>query len=205
LANDLQHLTPQLKGCPCCGLVQLLPAVPAAHEARCARCGTVLHRAATGPANRMAAAAALAALILYPLGVSLPVLRLEEMGHVKETSIWAGTISLLGHGQIVVGLIVFLCSIVIPLVKLAALFLLTAPTPWLRRRHQASVYHAIEWAGRWGMIDVLLVAILVAALKLGDLVEVHPGPGLVAFTCCVLLSLVATAFFNPHAIWEPTA
>lgn len=52
------------------------------------------------------------------------------------------------------------------------------------------------------MVDVLLVAVLVAMVKLGDLVEVTPGPGVAAFTAVVLLSLIASALFDPHAIWE---
>ena len=60
----------------------------------------------------------------------------------------------------------------------------------------------IEFIGRWGMVDVLLVAVLVAVVKLGDLVEVTPGPGVVVFGGVVILSLIASAMFDPHAIWE---
>ncbi len=59
----------------------------------------------------------------------------------------------------------------------------------------------MEWTGRWGMLDVLLVAILVAALKIGNVVSVTPGLGAVAFTGCVVLSLLATASFDPHQLW----
>jgi paraquat-inducible protein A len=52
------------------------------------------------------------------------------------------------------------------------------------------------------MLDVMLVAVLVAFVKLGDLVDIHPGPGVVAFTTCVVLSLLASACFDPHCIWE---
>lgn len=191
-----------LRGCLRCGMVQRVPPVPNAHEARCVRCGAVVYRAGSSDAGAYCAAVALAALVLYPLGIMLPVLRLEQLGHVHETSIWAGGISLLTHGQVLVGLVVVLCSIVIPLLKLAGLLVLTARWPALRRHHQARLYRWIELAGRWGMIDVLLVALLVAAIKLGDLVEVTPGPGLLAFTACVLLSLLASVIFDPHAIWE---
>ena len=145
---------------------------------------------------------AASALICYPLGILLPVMTLRELGHVTETSIWAGTVSLMEHGQWLVGAVVLVCSIVVPLLKLGGLFLLCARPAWLGRHHKAALYRAIEMAGRWGMIDVLLVALVVAALKLGDLVEVAPGPGTVAFGACVVLSLVASALFNPHAIWE---
>ena len=161
-----------------------------------------MRRPGGSDANRLCAAVALAALICYPLGITLPVLRLERMGHVQEASIWSGMIALIESGQMVIGVIVLVCSIVIPVVKLAGLFFLCVRTPAIRRRHQARLYRWIERAGRWGMIDVLLVALLVAAVKLGDLVRITPGPGVVAFTVCVLLSLLAAACFDPHAIWE---
>ena len=54
------------------------------------------------------------------------------------------------------------------------------------------------------MLDVLLVAVVVAWVKVGDLVEISPGPAAFAFTLVVILSLVATAIFDPHALWEET-
>jgi len=126
--------------------------------ARCARCRQVIYRPNASLANRLTAAIALAALVLYPLGILLPVMRLEQLGHFRETSIWAGTVSLLTHNQIAVGLIVLVCSIVVPVCKLAGLLVLTARWPAIRIHHQARIYRLIENAGRWGMIDVLLVA-----------------------------------------------
>lgn len=197
-------VAPDLRGCPCCGLVQRVPPIPDGHEARCTRCRTLLARPGRPIDNHWCAAVASAALLLYPLAITLPVMRLEQLGHVNETSIWAGSISLMTHGQIVIGLVVLVCSVVIPLAKLGGLLLLSARTRAIGRHHQARVYHLIEWAGRWGMIDVLLVAVIIAAVKLGDIVEVKPGPGVVAFGSVVVLSLIASACFNPHAIWEAT-
>lgn len=191
-----------LRGCPHCGLVQHVPNVEPGHEALCARCGDTVYRPDGMLSNRLCAAFALAALICYPLGVTLPVMRLEQLGHVRDASIWDGTVSLLTHGYIVIGLIVLICSVVVPILKVAGLFVLTARPAKLREHHQARVYRLIELAGRWGMVDVLLVAMVVAAVKLGDLVNVSPGPGVVAFTACVLLSVLASISFNPHAIWE---
>lgn len=151
--------------------------------------------------NSLCMATALSALILYPLGIFLPVLRLEQLGHVRAASIWDGTVGLLAKGEWLVGIVILVCSVVIPLAKLGGLFIVCLKPP-LPRRHAAAVYSGIEMAGKWGMIDVLLVALLVAALKLGDMVNVFPGPGLIAFTAVVLLSLIATAFFDPHTIWE---
>ena len=99
-----------------------------------------------------------------------------------------------------VALIVGLCSVVLPLGKLGALLVLSAGGLHLRHHHRALTYHLVEWTGRWGMLDVLLVAVLVAVLKLGDVVEVSAGPAALAFTSCVVLSLLASAFFDPLSL-----
>lgn len=189
-------------GCRRCGLAQHVGVVPAGHAAHCHRCGEKIVWATHDSRNRLCAALAVAALLLYPLGIFLPVMQLERLGHLRETSIWAGSISLMTRGHMVIGLIVLVCSVVIPVLKLLGLFMLTAERPMLQRRHQAAVFRWIEVAGRWGMIDVLLVALTVAAVKLGDLVVVTPGPGVVAFGACVVLSLLASAAFDPRAIWR---
>ena len=195
-----------LRGCPRCGLVQRVPPVAAEQVARCCRCNDVIvHGAGWASGNQLCAAIAAAALIIYPLGITLPVMRLEQFGHVSETGIWAGGVGLLTSGQVTIGLIVLVCSVVIPVLKLLGLFMLTSGWPDLRAHHQAAVYRWIEWLGRWGMVDVLLVAVTVAAVKLGDLVQVTAGPGALAFAVCVFLSLLSSAVFDPHAIWEQRA
>lgn len=63
-------------------------------------------------------------------------------------------------------------------------------------------WRIVDLSGRWGMLDVLLVAVVVAWVKLGDLVQIEAGPAALAFTTVVILSLVATALFDPHAMWD---
>ncbi len=192
-----------LRACFCCGLVQEVPPVDRESRAICVRCGTTLSVGERSRGdNGRTVAAALAALILYPLAISLPIMRLERFGHSTEASIWTGSIGLLETGEVFVGSVVLLCSIVIPLAKLLGLFTLCVRGPGLSRRQKARTYRVIEWAGRWGMLDVLLIALLVAWIKIGDLVDVSPGPGALTFTLCVLLSLLASAHFDPHALWD---
>jgi paraquat-inducible protein A len=172
-------------------------------RACCPRCGTSIQkRASLLRSNSRTAAVALAALMLYPLAVTLPMIRVERFGYQHEASILEGTATLLSSGHVFVGIIVLLCSVVLPLGKLVSMLVLSTGGLAMRREHRAWTYHVVEWTGRWGMLDVLLVAILVAALKIGDLVEVSAGPAALAFTCCVILSLVATATFDPHSIWR---
>ncbi len=189
--------------CSCCGLPQVVPAVSGKQRAVCARCGAGLVSVISRYRNNSRTAAiALAGLILYPLGVLLPIMRLEQMGHASESSILDGTATLLSKGHIAVGIVVLACSVILPVVKLVALLTLTSGDFVLRRHHRAWVYRAVEFTGRWGMLDVLAVAVLVAAVKLGESIELTPGPGATAFAAVVILSLLASASFDPHAMWE---
>ena len=154
--------------------------------------------------NAWAATAAVSALLLYPLGILLPVLEIERFGHAQASSILGGALSLLAHGELLVGAAVFVCSVILPMAKLIGLVLIASiPRRLGTQAMRARLWKTIEWIGRWGMLDVLLVALLVSMLKLGDLVEVHPGPGLIAFTAMVFLSLISSALFDPHALWDP--
>jgi len=153
--------------------------------------------------NSRTAALATAALIIYPVAVGLPMLRIEKFGHTNATGIIEGAVTLLTGGHVVIGLIVLLCSVVFPLAKLAGLLMLCSGRFLKQTRHRAFTYRLVEWTGRWGMLDVLLVAILVAALKLGDWVDVSAGPAAIAFSGVVILSLLAATSFDPHALWRP--
>jgi len=192
-----------LKACHCCGLVQELPDLPAEARAMCARCGVVVwDPARRSGSQRRTAGAALAALILYPFAITLPIMSLERFGHSSEASIWTGSVGLLAKGEIFVGAVVLLCSVALPLAKLSGLLALTLGRRRFTKKSRGRMYRWIEWTGRWGMLDVLLVAVVVAWIKIGDLVDVRPGPAALAFTLCVLLSLLASAWFDPHALWD---
>ncbi len=180
-----------------------MPRLGAGLTAYCRRCRSRIWRPGRrATSSRTTLALALAALALYPLAISAPIMTFARFGHRSETSIWSGTLSLLEHGQVFVGLVVFVCSVVLPLGKLGGLVAITLGGGRRYRRHRASTYRWIEWTGRWGMLDVLLLALLVAFVKVGDLIEVTPGPAAVTFTLVVALSLAASASFDPHALWE---
>lgn len=155
---------------------------------------------------RWAGALALGALVLYPGALALPMLRIERFGHDHETTIWGGVVSLVRDGHLWVGLLVFACSVVAPVVKLITILALSwraggaiaCVSAQTRRRAHA----AVELIGRWGMLDVMLVAVLVAAVKLGDLMSVRAGPGVALYAGMVVLSLLASWVFDPRAIRE---
>jgi paraquat-inducible protein A len=189
-----------LRACPTCGLVHRVGVLTPQEVARCVRCRAVVAHGSSWRGASRTAALCVAALVLLPLALSMPVMTLERFGHASVASIWTGTIGLLAEGHLGVGLTVLLFSVIAPPAKLAALLVLSSGR-WLRGRGRAVAYHAVEFLGRWGMLDVLLVAVLVAAVKLGDLVQVTPGPGIVVFGAVVVLSLLASMSFDPHAAW----
>jgi len=192
----------KLVACSRCGLIQTVPPRAAPLHPYCGRCGTAL--APHWWHNRRAAAAlAVSALILYVPAILLPLMRLELLGHSTEASIVQGVAALLAARHFFVALVVLLFSLVLPPLKLLALLLLSAGR--LSGAHQARLHHAVELLGRWGMLDVLVVAVLVAFVKLGDTVVIQPGAGLALFIACVLLSLLAGLCLHLPSLWEDEA
>lgn len=191
-----------LVACDRCGQIQVAPAGSAPLHPYCIRCETSL--APRWWHNRQAAAAlALSALTLYVPSILLPLMRLETLGHKSEASILQGVSSLLADRHYFVGGVVFLFSLVLPPLKLLALLVLSAG--WLRGAHQARLHHWVELLGRWGMLDVLVVAVLVAFVKLGDTVQIQPGAGLGLFAACVLCSLLSSLCLHLPSLWEDEA
>jgi paraquat-inducible protein A len=151
------------------------------------------------------AAFSLAALMLYGPANVYPILQMDLYGARSENTILEGVVSLFQHEQPLVAVIVFLASIVIPLLKLLGLLYLvtsTARRSTRRRVARTWIYRGIEVIGPWAMLDVFLLAILVGLVKLGDLATVVPGRGLFAFTAVVVLTILASRSFDPAQIWE---
>ena len=190
-----------VQACPRCGLIQSCPVVPAGHVARCPRCHARISKRQGHPLWCLSLAGS--AMLLYPFAIFLPILHIEKFGHQHSASIWSGCSQLLGHGHWFTGFIVLFCSVILPIAKLLGLLIINSPG-FLQQHHRASTYHLIELSGRWGMLDVMLVAILVASVKLGDSVSIDAGLGLTVFCICVIFSLAASACFNPHSIWSAT-
>jgi paraquat-inducible protein A len=119
--------------------------------------------------------------------------------------VWDGVVSLAQHDQWLVAFIVFMASLFIPVLKLLGLLYLVLST-WLgfggRMRERTRIYRFIDVIGPWSMLDVFLLAVLVALVKLGSIATVMPGPGLVAFSLVVVLNMLATQSFDPKMIWQ---
>jgi paraquat-inducible protein A len=191
--------------CETCGQVQRLEPLPQGSAAECVRCGSFLAARTSTRGLEVTAALSLAALILYVPANVYPIMKMYLYGGYSESTVWDGVVMLARTDQWFVALIVFLASMVIPLVKLAALFALVVTTrvAWGgHRRGRARLYKLIDAIGPWAMLDVFLLAILVALVKLSSWAKILPGPGLLAFTAMVVLTMFASAAFNPKLLWR---
>jgi paraquat-inducible protein A len=198
-----QHTTATI-ACKTCGLVHAFEPLRPGTVAECRRCGSWIAKR-TPDSLHMTAAFTLAALILYVPANIFPILRLNMYGATSENTVWQGCVRLFTDGDYVVAVIVFLASMLIPFLKLVGLFFLVVSTKLHFSRWKLPrtwVYRIIEAIGRWAMLDVFVMAVLVSLVKLQRLATVIPGKGLVAFAAVVVFTVFASASFDPQLIWE---
>jgi paraquat-inducible protein A len=191
--------------CDTCGLVQAVEPLAPGMVAECTRCGSFLAARRSAGSLHVTAALSLAALVLYVPANVYPIMKMYLHGAYSESTVWDGIKILMDHHEWAVAIIVFLASMVIPLVKLAGLFSLvvTSRMGWGRRlRGRTHLYKFIDAIGPWAMLDVFLLAVLVALVKLQGWAEILPGTGLFAFTAMVVLTMLASAAFDPKLIWQ---
>jgi len=149
------------------------------------------------------AALSFAALVLYVPANIYPILRMQFYGAYSESTVWDGCARLFQDGMWFIAIIVFLASILIPLFKLLGLFFLVTTARSNRwQRERTRIYQFIDVIGPWAMLDVFLLAILVAVVKLEQLATVLPGPGIVAFASVVILTILASQSFDTRLIWD---
>jgi paraquat-inducible protein A len=151
------------------------------------------------------AALCLAALLLYLPANVLPIMRMTLYGATTENTVWQGCVRLYRSGDVPVAAVVFLASMLVPLLKLLGLMMLVATTGlrsgrW--RRLRSRVFRGIETIGRWAMLDVFVLAVLVSLMKLRALATVVPARGALPFTAVVVLTVLASASFEPQLIWS---
>jgi paraquat-inducible protein A len=192
-----------LIGCHTCNQLLRLPSEEAEHG-HCPRCGAHLHRRKPDSLAR-AWALMIAAVILYVPANLYPVMTVIYLGQGEPSTIMGGVIMLLHEGMVPVALLVFFASVMVPVLKIAGLtFLLVSVqkrSTW-RPRQRTVLYRVIEGVGRWSMVDVFMIAILTALVKLGALASIEPGHGAVAFSGVVILTMVAAMSFDPKLIWD---
>lgn len=194
----------QLIGCKTCGLLQRLPDQG---KAACQRCGELLQRRLPHSVQRTWALL-LAACVLYIPANLYPIMYSTRLGHTQPKTIIGGVVDMINVGSWPIALVIFVASIIVPVGKILALSWLclrVGQSSEISHRSRARLYRITEFIGRWSMVDVFVVAILVALIRAGNLLSINPGPAALAFAAVVILTMLAAISFDPRLIWDKPA
>ncbi|MGF6440822.1 paraquat-inducible protein A [Paraburkholderia youngii] len=191
-----------LASCQLCGLLSK-PLAPD-HPGTCPRCGSVLHLRKPDSLARTWAFL-LAAMVLYIPAVLLPVMMTSTLFGAQSDTILSGVVFLWSSGSRLLAVIVFIASILVPVLKILSLVFLAwttqARSPLIPGR-RTRIYRLIEFVGRWSMLDIYVISILVAFVQFGEIATIDAGPGAIAFGAVVVLTMFAALSFDPRLIWD---
>ena len=170
----------------------------------CPRCGAVLHVRIPYSIQRTWALLITAMLLYIPANI-LPIMRVEQLGSQSVNTILGGVALLWEHGSYPIATVIFVASVIVPLSKLMALSWLCFS---INKNHQTHhrertvLYRLTEFVGRWSMVDVFVVAVLVALIQLGNIMSIQPGAAALAFAGVVIVTMLAAMSFDPRLIWD---
>ncbi|AYN14253.1 paraquat-inducible protein A [Pseudomonas monteilii] len=185
---------------------QLNRQAPDSTSQTCTRCGAIVHARRPNSIVRTWALL-IAASILYIPANMLPIMTVSTLGQGSPDTIMSGVITLLKHGMVPIAAVVFIASILVPTFKLVGIGLLLYSVQRrqpLSARQRILMYRFIEFIGRWSMLDIFVIAILVAVVNFGRIASVEANLGAVAFATVVILTMLAALTFDPRLIWDNT-
>mgnify|MGYP001809870647 CR=1 FL=1 len=175
-----------------------------ATTSHCPRCGAPLHVRKPDSLNRTTALL-VAAMILYLPANLLPMMETRSLvAHTNDT-ILSGVVYFWNTGSIGLAVLIFSFSILIPILKMGALSMLVLSVRRGRsrsRRQRMRLFRLVEFVGRWSMLDVFVVALMVGLVRFGGLAMIKAGPAAAAFGTVVVLTMLAAFSFDPRLIWD---
>lgn len=193
-----------LLSCHSCSMLVRRPMTAGPWRIRCPRCGARLHARKPDSISRTWALI-IAALIFYIPANLLPVTVTTYLGSTHADTIMSGVIYFMQTGSWGIALIIFVASIVVPIAKLIILIGLLLSVQhrsnW-RPRERSRLYRITEVVGRWSMLDVFVVTVLVALVRLGYLTTVEAGAGVIYFAAVVVITMLAAMTFDPRLMWD---
>jgi paraquat-inducible protein A len=174
------------------------------YEEHCPRCQAHMHMRAINSLSRTWALLITAAILYIPANI-MPIMTVTYFGAGQPDTIMSGVITLLQLGSYPVAAVIFIASILVPVLKMVALLilLLSVQLKWtLDDRQRTRMYRAVELVGRWSMLDIFVIALLVALVSFGSIAQIISGPGATAFGSVVVLTMLAATTFDARLIWD---
>lgn len=187
--------------CHDCDLLNRLPEGGTA-TLLCPRCGAVLQRHKPNSVDR-GLALTLAALVLFVMALSFPFLAMKSGGFVQETKLLSGIVELWRQELYGLATLVVLTCVLVPLGQITGLLYLLAPLKWeLAAPRAIRVFRLLRHVAPWGMLEIFMLGILVALVKLGKMATIVPGISVFAFGLLVLVMAAAINALDPQLLWE---
>lgn len=187
--------------CSLCGFVMHLGNEA---EGYCFRCNEKVTFRQPNSLIRSLAFLIAATAMFIPANI-LPVMTMQMIGEGEPATIMDGVIVLFHYGSPGIAIIVFVASILVPLLKLTGMAILIAAVhfKWSTNIHEKMLlYRIVEWIGRWSMLDIFVITVLVALVDLGRLASIMPGTGATCFSMLVILTMFSARFFDTRLIWD---
>lgn len=170
----------------------------------CSRCGTKLHTRYPYSVMRTWVLLITAAILYIPANL-LPIMTVSYLGVATPSTIMSGVITFIQTGDWLVGSVVFIASILVPSMKLLGLMLLLFYVQFgqsLSPNVCTVMFRFIEWIGRWSMLDIFVIAIMVALVNFGNISTIQADWGALAFGSVVVITMFAAISFDPRLIWD---
>jgi paraquat-inducible protein A len=188
--------------CHACDLVQNIPPIPAGTSAQCVRCGSVLFRTKIDSINRTLAWT-IAGLVLYCVAITFPFLAMKSGSIIRETALLSGVQQLYLQGEYTLAGIVVSTCVLIPLSQMLILLFIFIPLKLnIRIQYMIPVFRLFQHVKPWSMMEIYLLGILVAIVKLGKMATIVPGPASFAFGLLVFVLTFAMSAVDTHMVWE---
>ena len=193
-----------LVSCHACHLLNRKPKISGHEVAYCSRCGEELHQRKPNSLMRTWALV-IAAMVFYLPANLLPMTITSALGTVQADTIMSGVIYFMQHGSWEIALVIFTASVFVPFLKFIILIYLLLSIQFKsikRPKDRTRLYRFTEAIGRWSMLDIYVVTILVALVKLGFLADIEAGPAALYFALVVVTTMIAAESFDPRLIWD---
>jgi paraquat-inducible protein A len=191
-----------LIACHECDLLHQRRPLPPDGTARCVRCGAALYRRKRNSLDRVLALT-VAGLILFIIANAYPFLTFRLEAQIQQTNLITGVMELYQQGMWIVAGVVLLTTIVMPLLELTGMLFILVPLKLRRRPWKlALLFRTIRSFRPWGMMEVFMIGILVAVVKLVKMASIIPGTALYAFMVLIFILAASAAALDPHIVWK---
>lgn len=173
------------------------------HQTRCPRCGDILkHRHFNR--HHYPLIFLLTAFFFYFPANLFPIMVVEGIRGTTASTIIGGIIIFFKKKMYFIGAVIFLASVLIPLLKMIGLsyLLLNRDYSTISNRRKTKLYHFIEFIGKWSMIDIFVICIFAGLVDMGAMMRIQSGQGANAFLLVVLFTMLAVKFFDPRIMWD---